>query len=106
MKILLDECVDSRLAKHFSELEVQTVHDRGWSGIKNGKLLTLAQGEFDVFVTVDRNLTFQQNIPKFSLAVILVHSVSNRLSDLIPLVPDIQSAIRSAVRGAVTDVGR
>ena len=102
MKILLDECVDSRLARHFSEFEVQTVYDRGWSGITNGKLLALAQVEFDVFVTVDRNLAFQQNIPKFSLAVILVHSVSNRLSDLIRLVPDIQSAMR----GAVTNVGR
>lgn len=106
MKILLDECVDSRLAKHFSGLDVQTVHDRGWSGITNGELLALAQVEFDVFVTVDRNLAFQQNIPKFTLAVILVRSISNRLSDLIPLVPDIQSAIPSAVRGAVTDVGR
>ena len=80
MKILLDECVDARLARHFSEFDVQTVHDRGWSGITNGKLLALAQVEFDVFVTVDRNLTFQQNIPKFSLAVILVHCVSNRLA--------------------------
>ena len=106
MKILLDECVDSRLARHFSDCEVQTVHDRGWSGITNGKLLALAQVEFDVFVTVDRNLAFQQNIPKFSLAVILVHCVSNRLSDLIRLVPDIRSAIPSAMRGAVTNVGR
>ena len=80
MKILLDECVDARLARHFSEFDVETVHDRGWSGITNGKLLALAQVEFDVFVTVDRNLTFQQNIPKFSLAVILVHCVSNRLA--------------------------
>lgn len=106
MKILLDECVDSRLARYFSGLDVETVHDRGWSGIANGKLLALAQVEFDVFVTVDRNLAFQQNIPRFSLAVILLHSVSNRLSDLIPLVPDIQSAISGAIRGVVTDVGR
>lgn len=106
MKILLDECVDSRLARHLSGFEVQTVHDRGWSGITNGRLLALAQVEFDVFVTVDRNLAFQQNIPKFSLAVILIHSVSNRLSDLIPLVPDILGVIPSAVRGVVTDVGR
>ncbi len=106
MKILLDECVDARLARHFAEFEVQTVHDRGWSGITNGKLLALAQVEFDVFVTVDRNLAFQQNIPKFSLAVILVHSISNRLSDLIRLVPDIQSVIPTAMRGAVTIVGR
>jgi hypothetical protein len=55
---------------------------------------------------VDRNLAFQQNIPKFSLAVILVHSVSNRLADLVALVPDIQRVIQSAARGTVTNVGR
>ena len=54
MKVLLDECIDSRLARHFSEFEVETVHDRGWSGITNGKLLALAQVDFDVFATVDR----------------------------------------------------
>jgi predicted nuclease of predicted toxin-antitoxin system len=106
VKILLDECVDSRLAGHFLDVEVQTVHDRGWSGITNGKLLALAQAEFDVFVTVDRNLAFQQDIPKFSLAVILVRSVSNRLADLVALVPDIQRVIPSAARGTVTNVGR
>jgi predicted nuclease of predicted toxin-antitoxin system len=106
VKILLDECVDSRLARHFSEFDVQTVHDRGWSGITNGKLLALAQVEFEVFVTVDRNLAFQQNIPKFSLAVILVHCVTNRLADLVALVPDIQRAIPIATRGTVTNVGR
>lgn len=106
MRILLDECVDSRLARHFSGIEVQTVHDLGWSGITNGKLLALAEVEFDAFVTVDRNLAFQQNIPKFSLAVILVHCVSNRLADLIALVPYIQRAIPVAARGTVTSVGR
>ena len=106
MKVLLDECVDARLVGHFTEFEFHTVHDHGWSGITNGRLLTLAQAEFDVFVTVDRNLAFQQNIPKFSLAVILVYSVSNRLSDLIPLVPEIQRLIPVANRGSVTYVGR
>ena len=106
MKVLLDECIASRLARHFSKFEVETVHDRGWSGITNGKLLALAQVDFDVFVTVDRNLAFQQNIPNFSLAVILVHCVSNRLVDLVALVPDIQRIIPSATRGTVTNVGR
>jgi predicted nuclease of predicted toxin-antitoxin system len=105
VRVLLDECIDSRLARHFSEFEVRTVHELGWSGITNGKLLELAEREFDVFVTVDRNLSFQQNIPKFSLCVILVHSVSNRLADLIPFVADIQRAIPSAAHGAVTTVG-
>jgi hypothetical protein len=81
------------------------VHDQGWSGITNGKLLALAQVEFDVFVTVDRNLAFQQHIPKFALAVVLVHAVSNRLSDLANLLPEIERAIPNAPRGSVTEIG-
>lgn len=59
MKILLDECVDRRFAKEITRHEVVTVSQAGWAGIKNGELLTLAQEQFDVFVTVDRNLSFQ-----------------------------------------------
>ncbi len=76
----------------------------GWSGIKNGQLLALAQSEFDVFVTVDRNLSFQQHLPKFSVAVLLLVAPSNRLGDLIPLVPSIIAALPTAVKGAVSKV--
>ena len=105
MRVLLDECVDTRLASHIQGFETRTVHDQGWAGISNGKLLALAQAEFDVFITVDRNLSFQQHLPKFDLAVILVHARSNRVSDLVPLVPLILEAIRAAVQGSVTHVG-
>lgn len=106
MKILLDECVDSRLAPHIARFETRTVHDQGWAGITNGMLLTLAQAEFDVFVTVDRNLSFQQNLPKFSIAVVLIHARSNRVADLVSIVPELLAAIPGAARGAVTHVGR
>jgi hypothetical protein len=76
----------------------------GWSGIKNGQLLALAQSEFDVFVTVDRNLSFQQHLPKFSVAVLLLVAPSNRLADLIPLVPLLIAALPTAVKGAVSKV--
>lgn len=59
MKLLLDECIDRRLAKDLEGHEVKTVPQMGWAGIKNGALLTLAENEFDVFITVDRNLSFQ-----------------------------------------------
>jgi predicted nuclease of predicted toxin-antitoxin system len=59
LKVLLDECVDSRLASHFPTMDVSTVAAKGWGGITNGKLLALAQTEYDVFITVDRNLSFQ-----------------------------------------------
>jgi hypothetical protein len=77
----------------------------GWSTIRNGELLASAAREFDVFVTVDRNLSFQQNLPAFSIAVVVLRAKTNRLSDLRPLVPDSLAAIPTAKRGAVTYVG-
>ena len=56
MKVLLDECVPRKLKREFAEYEVFTVTEQGWSGIKNGNLLALAESEFDVFLTVDQNL--------------------------------------------------
>ena len=62
MKILLDECVDQRLARDFVEHEVKTVDQMGGKSKQNGELLSLAERNFDLFVTTDRNLSFQQNI--------------------------------------------
>ena len=63
---------------------------------KNGELPALAQSAFDVFITVDRNLSFQQHLPKFTVAVVLIVSTSNRLADLVKLAPDICRVIPSA----------
>ena len=82
MRILLDECVDRRLAKDIEGHEVVTVPEAGWAGIKNGELLARAQTQFDAFVTVDRNLAFQQNIPRFTMAVIVLQAQTNRSGDL------------------------
>ncbi|MBS0365917.1 MAG: DUF5615 family PIN-like protein [Proteobacteria bacterium] len=105
MRILLDECVDRRLAQHIIGHVVATVADQGWTGISNGKLLELAQTQFDVFVTVDRNLSFQQHLPKFAIAVILLAAKSNRLEDLLAVAPALIAAIPVAMRGSVTVVG-
>jgi hypothetical protein len=66
---------------------VRTVVDCGWSGVKNGRLLTLAAGEFDAFITVDKNLPFQQNLTTLPIALIVLDALSNELSALQPLVP-------------------
>ena len=87
MKLLLDECVDSRLAGHLGTHSVATVASRGWTGITDGKLLTLAQTEFDIFFTVDRNLSFQQHLPKYNIAVAVLIANTNRIDDLVQLVP-------------------
>jgi hypothetical protein len=62
MRVFLDECVDWRLAREIIGHEVMTARQMGWTSIKNGELLALASQQFDVFVTVDRNLSFQQNL--------------------------------------------
>ena len=105
MKILLDECVDNRLAAHIPGHKVSTVAAKGWTGITNGKLLTLAQAEFDVLVTADRKLSFQQHLPKFNVAVILIISKWNRIEDLIALVPELLEKLPGAPKGGLTNVG-
>jgi hypothetical protein len=77
----------------------------GWSTIRNGELLALAEKEFDVFVTVDRNLSFQQNIPAFAIAVVVLRARSNRLADLRPLIAALLTAISNAKKGVATFVG-
>jgi hypothetical protein len=74
----------------------------GWSTKRNGELVASAASEFDVFVTVDRNLSFQQNLPAFSIAGVVLRAKTNRLSDLRLLVPDLLAAIPRAKPGAVT----
>ena len=99
MKILLDECIDRRLAKNIAGHEVKTVPQMGWATIKNGELLTLAEKDFEVFVTVDRNLSFQQHLPRYTIAVIVLRARSNRLQDLRPLVPKLLEMLPMAKGG-------
>ena len=105
MRVLLDECVDWRLAREIVGHDVKTARQLGWSAIKNGELLTLAAKSFDVFVTVDHNLSFQQNLPSFTVAVVVLRAKTNRLADLRPLVPRLLAAIDTAQTGVATFVG-
>jgi hypothetical protein len=105
MRVFLDECIDWRLSRDIESHEVMTARDMGWTSIRNGELLALASREFDVFVTVDRNLSFQQNLGTVSVAVIVLEAPTNRLADLKPLVPKLLAAIASAKPGPATIVG-
>ena len=86
MRLLLDESVPSRLRRSLSDHYVRTVVEMGWSGIKNGKLLALAAVDFDAFITVDKNLPFQQNLATLPIALAVLDAVSNELPILVPLV--------------------
>lgn len=89
MRILLDEDIPRRLAAMLIGHEVSTVQRSGWTGIKNGKLLGLAAAEFDVYLTMDGNLEFQQNLATLPIAVLVVEAVSNQMDHLVPLLPGI-----------------
>ena len=104
LRILLDECLDRRLCKEFPGYHVKTVPNMGWAGLKNGQLLGRAENDFDVFVTVDRNLSFQQQTSRFALAVMVLHARSNRLEDLRPLVARALKQLSSLQPGRVVHI--
>lgn len=104
MKILLDECVDQRFRKELHGHEVVTVQEAGWSGKKNGELLSLASSAYDAFITVDRNLYFQQNLPKLKIAVIMLVARSNRLADLKPLAGEVLRQLSTIGQGEISFV--
>ena len=97
MKVL-DECIDWRLSRSIAGHDVKTAH-QSWASIKNGELLKLAAEHFDVFVTVDRNLSFQQSLTSFPIAIVILHAKTNRLVDLQRLVPALLSALGSVKPG-------
>ena len=104
MKVFLDECIDWRLAREIAGHEVKTARQMGWTAVKNGELLARVSEQFDVFVTVDRNLSFQQNLAILPVAVIILHARTNRLADLRALIPSLLNAIESARRGVLQSV--
>lgn len=105
MRVLLDENVPKDLAAELRGHEVHTVVGRGWSGVENGELLRRAAEAFDVFVTMDRNIEFQQHIPNLPLGVVLICAPSNRMLHLRPLVPALLEAILVTRAGGLQRVG-
>ena len=94
MLVLLDEQLPRHLAREIGGHDVSTVQQRGWAGLKNGELLRVAaDAGFEVLVTADRNLQFQQNLSQSRLGIILLVAPSNALEDLRPLVPNLLAAI-------------
>lgn len=93
MRLLLDECVDWRLLRDLSQYDVRTVKQLGWEKVKNGALLQLAATQFDVFLTVDSNLPYQQNAANIGIAVIVLRGRTTRLPDLRVLLPALRDAL-------------
>jgi predicted nuclease of predicted toxin-antitoxin system len=104
VKLLLDECLDWRLRRDLPGHEVKTVQEMGWDGIKNGRLLALAERDFQVFITGDRNLSFQQNVPHLSLAVVVLKAESIRLVHTRPLMPKLLAILPSLEPGQIVSI--
>ena len=105
LRVLLDESVPHDLLLHLTGFDAVTVQSLGWAGMKNGVLLrTAGEAGFQVLVTVDRRLEYQQNIPKSGLALIVLQSRSTRMPDLLPLIPALRAALADTRAGKVVHV--
>lgn len=88
MKILLDECVTKRLKNHLNVFDVFTVRELGLSGTKNGKLMAYCvENKFDILLTIDKNLMFQQNLELYPITIVVFDSVTSKLEELITFLP-------------------
>ncbi len=104
MRVLLDESIPRRLKNELAAHDVVTVTDQGWQSKENGDLLTAASPVFDVLITADQNLQFQQNLARFDLGVIVLVAYRNRLADYLPLVPRILESLATIQSGQVIRV--
>jgi Domain of unknown function (DUF5615) len=105
MRVLLDENLPRKLKRSFDEdVAVATVREQGWTGRKNGELLRDAQTVFDVFLTTDQGIPHQQNLGLFAIAVIVLEAPSNRLPDLIPLMPAVNALLPTIQPGQLVRV--
>lgn len=105
MKVLIDENLPRKLAEHLKEIQCRTVAECGWAGKKNGELLSLAESEFDVLLTLDKNIPYQQDLNSRRIAILIVRAPSNRIQDLLPVIPECLIALQSIEPGRVVRVG-
>lgn len=102
MKLLLDECTPHVLKRLLTGFEIRTVQDLGWAGITNGKLLRLAEGHFDVLITSDQNLKYQQNLSGRQLAI--VQLPTNEVPIVVKLAPAVQTALETIEAGDFVEI--
>ena len=104
MRILIDECLNWRLSRALTGHYAVSAQKKGWGGIENGALLTLAEKEFDVFITGDRNLSFQHTVAKFDIVVVILHAPSTQLHHTLPLMVKVLAALPTLKPGQVLNV--
>ncbi len=105
MRVLVDECLNWRICRALSdEHDCTSVQKMGWGGITNGDLLALAQDQCDVLITGDRNLSFQQNISNYHIAVIVLHAPTTKLDDTLFLMEQVKGLLPKTKPGEIVHV--
>ena len=104
MRILLDECLPTSLKRDFTDHQVATVAEMGWSGMKNGRLLSIAENYFDVLLTVDRGIEYQQNLETRQIAIAVLDA-PNKIRVLRLLIPALLAALPEVQPGTVIHIG-
>jgi hypothetical protein len=105
MRLLIDECLPRALKRLRGGHICRTAQDMGWSGIKNGALLSLAEGQVDALLTIDQGFEFQQNLKERRIAILLLVSRSNQIEDLAPIIPAALTALETILPGQVVRIG-
>ena len=105
MKVLLDECVTRYLKGDFAGSEVFTVEEAGFKGLKNGRLLQATSSQYDVLVTVDQNLEYQQNLKTLTIAIIVLKAKRSTYPMLKPLMPQVLNALEDLKPGEIIIIG-
>ena len=105
MRILLDESLPIELASELPGHDIISVHQMGWLGLKNGELLARATGRFEVMLTADQNLPYQQNLTRLPIGVVVVVARSNRIETLCPLIPRVLAALSTIEPRTLVRVG-
>jgi predicted nuclease of predicted toxin-antitoxin system len=103
MRLLIDECLPRALKRLLAEHTCRTVQEMGWAGKKNGLLVSLAEREFEVLITMDQGFEYQQNLGDRKIALLLLVAPSNQLEDLAPLIPF--AVLHTMQPGSVIRVG-
>ncbi len=104
MRLLLDECTPRRLRREFPGHTVSTIEEAGLKGLKNGALLKAACENFDVLITVDKNIQYQQNLGQLPMAVLVLSAKTNRYQSILPLLPRALLSLENLVRNEITTV--
>ena len=102
--MLLDECVPRPLRRHFVGHDVSTIEQAGYKSLKNGALLAAASKDFDVLVTVDKNIQYQQNTGSFPISILVLSARTNNLIDLLPIIPNALEALETIGQGMIVSV--